>query len=164
MKKYEESLKMCILLARVSFFTVSCDPTDEYQWNLANKILKIQSKIEKNQKYAGFFGGRYNVKWYQQVFTKFAVALGFSRFNLIYRLPGFYGFENANPRMAYQKWCAAFDGVLKESDIEMIVTAAINNNDNFYEYGLKAWEDIQLQKQWSFGCEIVNIISSHFKK
>ena len=164
MKKYEESLKMCILLARVSFFTISCDPDDEYQWDLASKILEIQNKIEKNQKYAGLFGGRYNLKWYQQIFTKLAVNLGFSRMNPIHRLPGFYAFENANPRAAYQKWCAAFDGVLKESDIDMIVAAAIKNDDNFYEYGVKAWEDMQLQKKWTICLEVANIVNNLMTK
>ena len=160
MKKYEESLKTCILLARIQFFTISADPNDEYQNALAEKIFQIQRKIEKNQKYAGLFGGRYGVKWYQQIFTKFAVKLGFSRMNPIFRLPGFYTFDNANPRAAYQKWCAAFDGVLKKSDIDLIVTAALNNDDNFYEYGVKAWEDMQLQKKWNICLEAANIINN----
>ena len=160
MKKYEESLKTCILLVRIQFFTISADPNDEYQNALAEKIFQIQRKIEKNQKYAGLFGGRYGVKWYQQIFTKFTVKLGFSRMNPIFRLPGFYAFENANPRAAYQKWCAAFDGILKQSDIDLIVTAAINNDDNFYEYGVKAWEDMQLQKKWNICLEAANIINN----
>ena len=130
-------------------------------WNpVFEKIFQIQRKIEKNQKYAGLFGGRYGVKWYQQIFTKFAVKLGFSRMNPIFRLPGFYAFDNANPRAAYQKWCAAFDGVLKKSDIDLIVTAAINNDDNFYEYGVKAWEDMQLQKKWNICLEAANIVNN----
>lgn len=160
MKKYEESLKMCILLARVSFFTISCDPDDEYQWNLATKILEIQGKIEKNQKYAGLFGGRYGLKWYHKIFTKLAINLGFSKMNPIHRIPGFYALNNANPRAAYQKWCAAFDGVLKESDIDMIVAAAIKNDDNYYEYGVKAWEDMQLQKKWTICLEAANIVNN----
>lgn len=156
-KKYEESLKNCILLARVSFFTVSCDPNDEYQWNLATKILEIQGKIERNQKYAGLFGGRYGVKWYQQLFTKLAANLGISKMCPIYRLPGFYTFDNADPCRAYQKWCAAFDGVLKENDIDLIVSAAIKNDDNFYEYGVKAWENMQEQKRWNLAGELISI-------
>ena len=80
--------------------------------------------------------------------------------NPIFRLPGFYAFDNANPRAAYQKWCAAFDGVLKKSDIDLIVTAAINNDDNFYEYGVKAWEDMQLQKKWNICLEAATIVNN----
>ena len=46
-KKYEESLKNCILLARIEFFTISADPDDEYQNALAEKIFQTQRKIEK---------------------------------------------------------------------------------------------------------------------
>ena len=101
-KKYEESLKNCILLARIEFFTISADPEDEYQNALAEKIFQIQCKIEKNQKYAGLFGGRYGVKWYQQIFTRLAANLGISKMCPIYRLPGFYTFDNANPCRVYQ--------------------------------------------------------------
>ena len=60
-KKYEESLKNCILLARIEFFTISADPEDEYQKALAEKIFQTQRKIEKKQKDSGLFGGRYGV-------------------------------------------------------------------------------------------------------
>ena len=75
----------------------------------------------------------------------------------IYRLPGFYAFDNANPRRVYQKWCAAFDGLLSKSDIDLIVSAAIKNDDNFYEYGIKAWENMQEQKRWNLTGELITI-------
>ena len=56
-KKYEESLKNCILLARIEFFTISADPEDEYQCQLAEKIFQTQRKIEKKQKDNGLSGG-----------------------------------------------------------------------------------------------------------
>ena len=84
-KKYEESLKNCILLARIEFFTISADPADQYQNQLAEKIFQIQRKIENKQKDNGLFGGRYGVKWYQQLFTKFATNLGISKMCPIYR-------------------------------------------------------------------------------
>ena len=149
-KKYEESLKNCILLARIEFFTISADPEDEYQCQLAEKIFQIQRKIENKQKDNGLFGGRYGVKWYQQLFTKFAANLGISKMCPIYRLPGFYAFDNANPCRVYQKWCAAFDGLLKESDIDLIVSAALKNDDNFYEYGVKAWKTCRNKNAGTF--------------
>ena len=156
-KKYEESLKNCILLARIEFFTISADPDDEYQNALAEKIFQIQCKIEKNQKYAGLFGGRYGVKWYQQIFTRLAANLGISKMCPIYRLPGFYAFDNANPCRAYQKWCASFDGLLSKSDIDLIVSAALKNDDNFYKYGIKARENMQEQKRRNLAGELISI-------
>ena len=156
-KKYEESLKNCILLARIEFFTISADPEDEYQKALAEKIFQTQRKIEKKQKDSGLFGGRYGVKWYQQIFTRLAANLGISKMCPIYRLPGFYAFDNADPCRVYQKWCAAFDGLLSKSDIDLIVSAALKNDDNFYEYGIKAWENMQEQKRWNLAGELISI-------
>ncbi len=156
-QKYEESLKNCILLARIIFFTMSADISDKYQSELSDKIFKIQCKLEHDRTAVGFIGGRYSVKWYQQIFTKLAVKIGFTNMCPIFRLPGFYAFDNANPRAAYQKWCTAFDGVLKESDIDLIVSAAIKNDDNFYEYGVKAWKNMQDQKCWTLAGELYSI-------
>ena len=75
----------------------------------------------------------------------------------IYRLPGFYAFDNADPCRVYQKWCAAFDGLLSKSDIDLIVSAALKNDDNFYEYGIKAWENMQEQKRWNLAGELISI-------
>ena len=154
---YEENLKTCILLARASFFTVVADLDDDIQRELCEKIEKCQREVEHNQANNGLFGGRVDMKWYHHIFTPLAIKLGFTRMNPIYRIPGFYEFDNANPRKVYQKWCAAFDGVLDEDDIQLITTVAINNDDNFYEYALKTWENMEVQKKWSVCGELRNI-------
>ncbi|WP_288567161.1 hypothetical protein [uncultured Treponema sp.] len=156
-KKYEESLKTCILLARIIFFTIAADNSDKYQSEVLDKIFEIQCKLEHDRTAGGFIGGRYGVKWYQQIFTKLAVKIGFTNMCPIFRLPGFYAFDNANPRAAYQKWCAAFDGVLTESDIDLIVSSAIKNDDNFYEYGVQAYKNMQDQKRWTLAGELYSI-------
>ncbi len=61
-QKYEESLKNCILLARIIFFTMSADISDKYQSELSDKIFKIQCKLEHDRTAGGFIGGRYSVK------------------------------------------------------------------------------------------------------
>lgn len=160
MKKYEESLKTCIFLARTEFFTVVADLSDEYQSNLCKKIENI---IEKNKLESpangGLFGGRYGVKWHHQLFAKAAVAAGFSRMNPIFRIPGFYTHKNANPRKAYQKWCNAFAGAFDNKDYETIISASIENDDNFYQYGCEAWNDINEQKNWSVSREIEHLLA-----
>ena len=53
-KKYEESLKNCILLARIEFFTVSADPEDEYQCQLAEKIFVSRVAVAKWESGRGY--------------------------------------------------------------------------------------------------------------
>ena len=118
-KKYEEQLKICIFLARVEFFTVIANQDDEFENALDDKVWKLITKNKLDEgSTGGLFWGLYGVKWYQQYFSRIAVKLGFLKMCPIFRFSGFYTSDNANPRRAYQKWCAVFDGVFKEQEKE----------------------------------------------
>lgn len=157
--RYKEQYSTCMFLSRIDFFITSFDLMSEKERNLNDKIIDII--VRKNKLYDfknnGFFGPRYGVGKLG-IFAKIAYIFNFSTFNPILNIPGFYTAYNTNPRKIYQKWCEAFDNQLSDEEKQIIINAAYRQGDEFKEYGEEAWNNMQLQKQWTWWKEILHIL------
>ena len=104
----------------------------------------------------GFLGQRYGGHNGDKL-TNIAINLGFTEFNPIFDIYGFYTIYCANPKEVYQEWCQAFDGQLTSHEIEIIINASHKDHDDWDSCGSKAWHRMKKQGHYSWRSEIRSI-------